>query len=209
MRVVVRHARRALRALARAPEPPPRLASRARVGDARVAPRRFSEDDLAHPSSSARPRVPPRVDPAPTAAFTAAAALARSFASSPPSSSASSDAELDLAFHRAADELLGNLQDAVEAWGEDADVPDFDYGVSDGVASISLGPDAGTYVINKQGPNRQIWMSSPVSGPLRYDYDAEKKAWVYRRDGHLFHERLRSELVAIGGGELDLEGLNE
>ena len=113
MRVVARHARRALRALARAPEPPPRLASRARVGDARVAPRRFSEDDLAHPSSSARPCVPPRVDPAPTAAFTAAAALARSFASSPPSSSASSDAELDLAFHRAADELLGNLQDAV------------------------------------------------------------------------------------------------
>ena len=115
----------------------------------------------------------------------------------------------EMVFHKVADEMLHNLQDAVEAWGEDADVPDFDYGVSDGVASISLGPDAGTYVINKQGPNRQIWMSSPVSGPLRYDYDAEKKAWVYRRDGHLFHERLRSELVAVGGGELDLEGLNE
>ena len=29
----------------------------------------------------------------------------------------------------------------------------------------------GTYVLNKQGPNRQIWVSSPVSGPLRFDFD--------------------------------------
>ena len=126
-----------------------------------------------------------------------------------PSSSAPSDAELDLAFHRAADELLGNLQDHVEAWGEDAsDLTDFDFSHESGVVTISLG-DKGTYVINKQGPNRQIWMSSPVSGPLRYDYDGARKVWIYRRDGHALHERLRDELVSLGGGELNLEGMNE
>lgn len=29
-------------------------------------------------------------------------------------------------------------------------------------------PPNGTYVINKQPPNKQIWLSSPVSGPDRY-----------------------------------------
>ena len=67
----------------------------------------------------------------------------------------------------------------------------------------------GTYVINKQGPNRQIWMSSPVSGPLRYDYDADRKVWVYARDGHCLHDRLSEELTGMCGGELNLEGLNE
>ena len=121
----------------------------------------------------------------------------------------STDAAADVAFHRAADELLGNLQDHVEAWGEDAsDLTDFDFSHESGVVTISLG-DKGTYVINKQGPNRQIWMSSPVSGPLRYDYDGAQKVWVYRRDGHALHERLRDELVSLGGGELNLEGMNE
>lgn len=35
--------------------------------------------------------------------------------------------------------------------------------------TLRLG-ELGTYVINKQTPNRQIWMSSPMSGPVRYDW---------------------------------------
>ena len=35
-----------------------------------------------------------------------------------------------------------------------------------GVMTLSLG-DHGTYVINKQAPNKQLWMSSPISGPNR------------------------------------------
>ena len=34
-----------------------------------------------------------------------------------------------------------------------------------GVLTVSLGASAGTYVINKQTPNKQIWLSSPT----RYD----------------------------------------
>lgn len=49
----------------------------------------------------------------------------------------------------------------------------------------------------------------PVSGPLRYDYDASRKVWVYSRDGHCLHERLEEELTGMCGGELNLGGLNE
>jgi frataxin len=33
--------------------------------------------------------------------------------------------------------------------------------LQDGVLTIRLG-DKGTYVINKQTPNRQLWFSSPI-----------------------------------------------
>ncbi|KAF7284339.1 hypothetical protein GWI33_022321 [Rhynchophorus ferrugineus] len=44
---------------------------------------------------------------------------------------------------------------------------DVSYGA--GVLTIDLGK-FGTYVINKQSPNKQIWLSSPTSGPKRLDY---------------------------------------
>lgn len=31
-----------------------------------------------------------------------------------------------------------------------------------GVLTIRLGGDMGTYVLNKQAPNKQLWLSSPV-----------------------------------------------
>uniref|UniRef100_A0A6G5AEF9 Putative frataxin n=1 Tax=Rhipicephalus microplus TaxID=6941 RepID=A0A6G5AEF9_RHIMP len=43
-----------------------------------------------------------------------------------------------------------------------SDVPEADFALSDGVLTIHLGRKYGTYVINKQTPNRQIWLSSPV-----------------------------------------------
>lgn len=55
-----------------------------------------------------------------------------------------------------------------------------------GVLTVRLG-SLGTYVINKQTPNRQIWASSPVSGPVRYDLRGGR--WVYHRDGHEMHDR--------------------
>ena len=48
-----------------------------------------------------------------------------------------------------------------------------------------------------------------MSGPLRYDYDPKQKSWIYHRDGHALHARLREELLGMFGGDLDLNGLNE
>lgn len=66
----------------------------------------------------------------------------------------------------------------------------------------------GTYVINKQPPNKQIWVSSPVSGPKRFDWVAEgdvedgKGEWIYLRDGGSLEGMLKEEL----GIEVDWEG---
>lgn len=73
-----------------------------------------------------------------------------------------------------------------------------------GVLNVTF-PDLGTYVINKQPPNKQIWLSSPKSGPKRYDYvvygegQAEKEGtavgdWVYLRDGSTINQLFREEL---------------
>lgn len=47
-----------------------------------------------------------------------------------------------------------------------------------GVLTLSLTPH-GTYVINKQPPNQQIWISSPLSGPMRFSYN--EGTWVHHR----------------------------
>lgn len=78
--------------------------------------------------------------------------------------------------------------------------------------TLGLGPH-GTYVINKQPPNQQIWMSSPFSGPARFSYapeeaGADAKAgagarWFYSRDGvtlgGVLDQEIRSVLVAEVG----------
>ena len=66
-------------------------------------------------------------------------------------------------------------------------------------------PDKGTYVLNKQPPNKQIWLSSPISGPKRYDWcvigdgqhDKEGTAdgrWVYSRDGSTLDQLILEEM---------------
>lgn len=65
--------------------------------------------------------------------------------------------------------------------------------------------DIGTYVINKQPPNKQIWVSSPKSGPKRFDYviigdGQQDKAdwaygeWAYLRDNTTLVDLLHDEL---------------
>ncbi|GEM10861.1 frataxin [Rhodotorula toruloides] len=84
----------------------------------------------------------------------------------------------------------------------DVDGSDVEYSPStcgkSGVLTVKLG-DHGTYVINKQPPNKQIWLSSPISGPKRYDYDLEHRVWFYHRDGDLMHDLLNRELRELLG----------
>jgi frataxin len=68
-------------------------------------------------------------------------------------------------YNKEADHTLDVMCEVLERMIEDADIEDADIELSQGVLTLSLG-SLGTYVINKQTPNRQIWMSSP----LRYVY---------------------------------------
>lgn len=52
-----------------------------------------------------------------------------------------------------------------------------------------------TYVINKQTPNKQIWLSSPSSGPKRYDFIND--TWIYKHNGMSIFQLLNDEIPKI------------
>lgn len=64
----------------------------------------------------------------------------------------------------------------------------------------------GTYVLNKQPPNRQLWLSSPVSGPKRYDWDHVRMYWIDTRDGSTLNALMRDELGVEYDISLPIEG---
>lgn len=98
-------------------------------------------------------------------------------------------------FGKEADETLDSLcerfEDIVDS---NASLGEADVSLSSGVLTVQL-PDVGTYVINKQAPNRQIWLSSPKSGPARFDFVQERQCWVYARTEQSLHELLDREIV--------------
>ena len=53
------------------------------------------------------------------------------------------------------------LVEAFENMLDEIDIDDADAELSQGVLNLKLG-SIGAYVINKQAPNKQIWVSSPV-----------------------------------------------
>lgn len=82
------------------------------------------------------------------------------------------------------------------------DDDDFDVTFSNGVLTLKLGDRLGTYVINKQTPNLQIWLSSPTSGPKRFDF--RQNTWVYARTGETLHGLLSDELTKALKQHIDL-----
>lgn len=59
---------------------------------------------------------------------------------------------------------------------EDKGIDGFDIVSADGVVNLRLGAH-GTYVLNKQTPTRQLWLSSPVSGPWHYEWTDSELCW--------------------------------
>ncbi|XP_075093497.1 uncharacterized protein LOC107759791 isoform X1 [Nicotiana tabacum] len=65
-------------------------------------------------------------------------------------------------YHRLANATIHDLLEKLEEYGDSVDIDGFDVDYGNEVLTLKLG-GLGTYVINKQAPNRQIWMSLPVS----------------------------------------------
>ena len=113
-------------------------------------------------------------------------------------------------YHQVADETLDAIQDALDGFFEgmpqQSGQPDPEVSLSSGVLTIAM-PPHGTWVLNKQTPNQQIWWSSPISGPRRYEYENEH--WVFTRvsDGgsETLGQALRDEIQQIYHTELILE----
>ncbi|OAD53552.1 hypothetical protein WN48_09769 [Eufriesea mexicana] len=99
-------------------------------------------------------------------------------------------------FEKISDETLDSLTEYFDELIEKAaHLLDADVSYGDGVLTVKFGNSFGTYVINRQTPNKQIWLSSPKSGPKRYDFINGK--WIYKHDGKTLHELLDNEIPAI------------
>ncbi|KAK7694438.1 hypothetical protein QCA50_001624 [Cerrena zonata] len=95
--------------------------------------------------------------------------------------------------------LLESLENFLDQVGKD----EFEVEYNNCVITLGLG-EHGTYVINKQPPNKQIWLSSPTSGPKRYDYSEDNDTWLYSRDNSSLGELLNEELSKIFGFPVEL-----
>ncbi|CCC68696.1 hypothetical protein NCAS_0B06120 [Naumovozyma castellii] len=97
-------------------------------------------------------------------------------------------------YHQEADKFLDKLFDNLEELSDryPKDIPDVD--LNHGVMTLEV-PIIGSYVINKQPPNKQIWFASPLSGPNRFDF--YKNEWISLRDGQKLIDILNSEIQSI------------
>ncbi|XP_065157534.1 frataxin homolog, mitochondrial [Atheta coriaria] len=108
-------------------------------------------------------------------------------------------------FENICEETLDHLTEYFEELVElEPNLKDADISYSSGVLTVSLG-DSGTYVINKQSPNKQIWLSSPTSGPKRFDFDTKQQYWVYSHTGVSLHALLQEELPKIFTSVKDID----
>ena len=77
------------------------------------------------------------------------------------------------------EDFLDNLSQALEDKMEQHPcIEDVTY--SSGVLKLEMN-NAKIYVFNKQAPNKQLWLSSPYSGPLRFEYDHPTGKWLNNR----------------------------
>lgn len=112
----------------------------------------------------------------------------------------------EAAYERLADGTLDALHDFFDELGDAPSSPrDYDVAYATGVLTVKLGRGLGTYVINKQTPNKQIWLSSPFSGPKRYDWTGD--CWIYAHDGTSLHVLLSRELSSVLHSPFDLTTL--
>lgn len=90
----------------------------------------------------------------------------------------------DSAFESLADSLLEALEEGI---GDHADAE-----LQGGVLTVEA--DAGTWIVNKHAPSRQVWLSSPKSGARHYAFDAGAGVWQDTRGGNDLLATLSDEL---------------
>ena len=90
--------------------------------------------------------------------------------------------------------MLNRLADTMEAADEEGVL---EVELVSGMLTITL-PSGQQFVVNRHGPSQQIWLSSPLSGGLHFDYEENSKAWVLS-DGRRLDTLLKAEIETLSG----------
>ncbi|GAB5367751.1 hypothetical protein AAMO2058_001258000 [Amorphochlora amoebiformis] len=99
-------------------------------------------------------------------------------------------------FNAVSEDLFDILQESLE----DDELPFEDMEFSSGV--LSLVTEQGVWIVNKHSASRQVWLSSPKSGPSKFEYNKETQKWVSEReDKTAMHDLLVRELSELVGEE--------
>jgi frataxin len=101
-------------------------------------------------------------------------------------------------FESFADKTLARLQAAIEdaEGGLDADLVG-------GILTIETESGA-KYLLNRNAPNRQLWLSSPVSGAWHFAWSDVGQAWLSTRGGERLEDLLARELSEATGEAIEL-----
>ncbi len=102
----------------------------------------------------------------------------------------------DTTFAALSELTLNRLADTLEA--EDAEGL-LEVELASGTLNITC-PGGQQFVVNRHAPSRQMWLSSPLSGGLHFDYDEEAKAWTLK-DGRRLDTLLKAEIETLAGEE--------
>ena len=108
------------------------------------------------------------------------------------------------AFYYIANETLESLTEKFDSLADeyqDLFNDEYDVTYNNNVLTIKLGSKIGTYVLNTQTPNKQLWLSSPKSGPYRFDLINNK--WVYKHTGETLHDLLTKEFSQFYNKPID------
>lgn len=68
--------------------------------------------------------------------------------------------------------------------------------LADGVLKIIFSGNK-NYVLNIQRPNLQLWLSSPISGPQRFEFDLVNNSWINNRTGKELYTIMQEEINSI------------
>jgi len=96
-------------------------------------------------------------------------------------------------FHTAVDAVLANIERAVES--HDA----LDVDLEAGILTIEA-PDGTKVIINRQAPNREIWVAARSGG---FHFAARDGAWRDTRSGKELYASLAEILASQAGASVD------
>ena len=105
----------------------------------------------------------------------------------------------DSGFARLADGTMDRLMAGIEDGCPDAEAE-----LEGGILTVEL-KDGGKYVLNKHGPLKQLWLSSPKTGAWHFAYDEAKREWRSTRGPETLPKLLASELGAATGAAVALD----